>query len=153
MRTDDGVRVEVMTTEAGQEDEALRAARRSLEAYHDAFGPYPWPRLVVAPTTSLLGGDEYPGIAFIGQAWLRGPESWELRALRRGRPDRWFGVRYVVSHEVAHQWFYATVGSDQIREPWLDESLAEFFSHHLFQPDLLTIVRRAAGVLGRHAVP
>jgi hypothetical protein len=137
-RTDDGVRVEVMTGESGQEAEALRAARRSLEAYHDAFGPYPWRRLVVAPTTSLLGGDEYPGIAFIGRAWLRGPESWELRALRFGRPDRWFSVRYVVSHEVAHQWFYAIVGSDQIREPWLDEGLAEFASHRVFRPDLLS---------------
>jgi hypothetical protein len=137
-RTDDGIRVEVMATDDGQADEALRAARAALERYEDAFGPYPWRRLVIAPTTSLLGGDEYPGIAFIGQAWLRGPESWEMRALRRGRPDRWFGVRYVVSHEVAHQWFYATVGNDQMREPWLDEALAEFASHHAFRPDLLT---------------
>jgi hypothetical protein len=137
-RTDDGVRVEVMATDDGQAEEALRAGRASLERFHDAFGPYPWRRLVIAPTTSLLGGDEYPGIAFIGQAWLRGPESWEMRALRRGRPDRWFGVRYVVSHEAAHQWFYGIVGSDQIREPWLDEALAEFAAHHAFRPDLLT---------------
>ncbi len=27
-------------------------------------------------------------------------------------------------HEVAHQWFYALVGSDQGRDPWLDEGLA-----------------------------
>jgi hypothetical protein len=137
-KTDDGVRVEVMTTRAGQADDALKSAKRALEGYADAFGPYPWRRLVVAPTTSLLGGDEYPGIALIGLAWLRGPNPWELRALRRGRPDRWFGVRYVVSHEVAHQWFYALVGSDQLREPWLDEGLAEFASHHLFRPDLLS---------------
>jgi hypothetical protein len=137
-RTDDGVRVEVMSTRGGQADDALKAARRALERYDEAFGPYPWRRLVLAPTTSLLGGDEYPGLAFIGRAWLRGPNRWELRALRSGRPDRWFGVRYVVSHEVAHQWFYALVGSDQIREPWLDEGLAEFVSHHLFRPDLLT---------------
>jgi hypothetical protein len=137
-RTDDGVRLEVMTDRADQAGAALKSARQALEAYDDLFGPYPWRRLVVAPTTTSLGGDEYPGIAFIGRAWLDGPESWELRALRRGRPDRWFGLRYVVTHEVAHQWFYALVGSDQLREPWLDEGLAEFASHHVFRPDLLT---------------
>jgi aminopeptidase N len=31
-----------------------------------------------------------------------------------------------VAHEVAHQWFYNLVGDDQLDEPWLDESLAQF---------------------------
>jgi aminopeptidase N len=31
-----------------------------------------------------------------------------------------------VVHEVAHQWFYSTVGNDQLDEPWLDESLAQY---------------------------
>ncbi len=33
---------------------------------------------------------------------------------------------YVVYHEVAHQWFYAQLGNDQMLEPWLDEGLADF---------------------------
>jgi aminopeptidase N len=33
---------------------------------------------------------------------------------------------YVVYHEVAHQWFYAQLGSDQQAEPWLDEAFADF---------------------------
>jgi hypothetical protein len=36
-----------------------------------------------------------------------------------------------VYHEVAHQWFYGLVGSDQYREPWLDESLATFANRRL----------------------
>ena len=32
----------------------------------------------------------------------------------------------VVAHEVAHQWFYALVGNDQGRDPWLDEGLASY---------------------------
>jgi aminopeptidase N len=31
-----------------------------------------------------------------------------------------------VAHEVAHQWFYNLVGDDQLDDPWLDESLAQF---------------------------
>jgi aminopeptidase N len=29
-------------------------------------------------------------------------------------------------HEVAHQWFYGLIGSDQLREPWLDEAAATY---------------------------
>jgi biotin/methionine sulfoxide reductase len=31
-----------------------------------------------------------------------------------------------VVHEVGHQWFYNLVGNDQIDEPWLDESFAQY---------------------------
>jgi aminopeptidase N len=32
----------------------------------------------------------------------------------------------VIVHETAHQWWYSMVGNDQILEPWLDESLADY---------------------------
>jgi aminopeptidase N len=32
----------------------------------------------------------------------------------------------VVAHEVAHQWFYSTVGNDQVDEPWVDEAMAQY---------------------------
>ena len=38
---------------------------------------------------------------------------------------------YVVNHEVAHQWFYAQLGNDQMREPWLDEGFADFTARWL----------------------
>ncbi|MFN2244753.1 MAG: M1 family aminopeptidase, partial [Anaerolineae bacterium] len=31
-----------------------------------------------------------------------------------------------VVHEIAHQWWYAQVGNDQVNTPWLDEGLAEY---------------------------
>jgi aminopeptidase N len=36
-----------------------------------------------------------------------------------------------IAHELAHQWFYSIVGDDQYREPWLDESFAEFSAARL----------------------
>jgi hypothetical protein len=33
-----------------------------------------------------------------------------------------------VVHEVAHQWFYAVVGSDQVAEPFADEAITEFLT-------------------------
>ena len=44
-------------------------------------------------------------------------------------------------HEVAHQWWYNQVGSDQIMNPWLDEGLAEFSMYDYFAGTL----RRAEG--------
>ncbi|NOX44463.1 MAG: M1 family metallopeptidase [Caldiserica bacterium] len=34
----------------------------------------------------------------------------------------------IFAHEVAHQWWYAQVGNDQVREPWVDEALATYTS-------------------------
>jgi len=43
----------------------------------------------------------------------------------------------VVPHEVAHQWWYAQVGSDQHESPWLDEAIATY-SEWLFAGDAET---------------
>lgn len=35
-------------------------------------------------------------------------------------------LELTVAHEVAHQWWYAMVGSDSYYQPWQDESLCEY---------------------------
>ena len=42
----------------------------------------------------------------------------------------------VISHEVAHQWWYAVVGNDVIENPWQDEALTTF-SSLLYQQEYL----------------
>jgi hypothetical protein len=39
--------------------------------------------------------------------------------------------KYDVMHEVAHAWFYSTVGNDQALEPFADEAVAEFLSREV----------------------
>jgi hypothetical protein len=88
-------------------DEMLEAAARQLEILNDLVGPYPYPELDVVDVPGAFGGIEYPGIVFIGTlgtSWLIEPTV----------------------HEVAHQWFYALIGDDQLHEPWLDEALATY---------------------------
>ena len=87
-------------------------ATAALIGLSDAFGPYPWPDLVLAEVGAGGGFSmEYPRAIH----------------LTRGKVVD----TYVVYHEVAHQWFYAQLGNDQQREPWLDEGFADFSARYL----------------------
>jgi hypothetical protein len=90
---------------------ALNMAAAALRVYESAFGPYPYPQMIVAAAPLLHFGMEYPGLNLIGLSLYRQQRA-ELE-------DR-------VVHEVAHQWWYAQVGNDQVNTPWLDEGLAEY---------------------------
>jgi peptidase M1-like protein len=84
----------------------------ALIGLSEAFGPYPWPDLVLAEVGAGGGFSmEYPRAIH----------------LTRGKVTD----TYVVYHEVAHQWFYAQLGNDQQREPWLDEGFADFSARYL----------------------
>lgn len=105
-RTVDGVALRVYTEMVSGEATAA-LAEEALAGMRETFGPYPWADLVVAEVGGSGGFSmEYP----------------RMIHLTRGKVTD----RYVVFHEVAHQWFYAQVGNDQQREPWLDEAFADF---------------------------
>ena len=89
----------------------LNVAAAALRSYEDAFGPYPFDEMIVAEGPLLHYGMEYPGLNLIGSQ-LYGEQRAELE-------NR-------VVHEIAHQWWYAQVGNDQVNTPWLDEGLAEY---------------------------
>lgn len=103
----------------------LEAAVGAARFYAERFGRLPGPDVEVVETDGLIGGMEYPGVVFVSgdAAYLEGVPLLDDLARYAGF-DR-ARTRYVVGHEMAHQWWYATVGSDQINEPWLDEGLAE----------------------------
>lgn len=89
----------------------LNVAAAALRAYNDAFGPYPYQEMAVVEAPLLHFGMEFPGLNLIGMDLYR-----HLRAQLEDR----------VAHEIAHQWWYAQVGNDQVNTPWLDEGLAEY---------------------------
>ncbi|MEY2398483.1 MAG: hypothetical protein QOJ00_1657 [Actinomycetota bacterium] len=82
----------------------LNAVIPALDDLARRYGFYPWPAYTLAITPNLKGGIEYPGHV------MQGPGT-NTRTL---------------PHEIAHQWFYALVGSDQGRDPWIDEGLASW---------------------------
>lgn len=98
--------------ELAEENELARTyAVKSFISYTERFGAYPFTELDVAGTPTLAGGVEYPGIVVVALAIY-------------DRSNSFFEA--ATTHEVAHQWFYSTVGNDQIDEPWLDEALTQY---------------------------
>ena len=75
-----------------------------LNDFGRRFGPYPWSTFSLAVTPGVGGGIEYPTHV------MQGPGT----------------AGATTSHEIAHQWFYALVGNNQGRDPWLDEGLASW---------------------------
>lgn len=106
----------------GYEDHAqlaLNVAAESLRHFNERFGLYPYTEFEVVSTPMQALGIEYPGIVGITLA------VYDPAAQVAGLPSSVL-LESTVAHEVAHQWFYNTVGSDQVDEPWLDEALAQY---------------------------
>ena len=115
---------------------AVEDAVSATETFTSMFGTLPGSEEVeIVLTDGFLGGMEYPGVVFVSQGFpeLEGlpvlPELVGYSGFERTRS------RYVTGHEVAHQWWYSTVGNDPVREPWLDEAFAEM-STRLWLRDL-----------------
>jgi hypothetical protein len=85
----------------------MRAATAAVKKLEARLGPYPYRILTIAQTAGGFGM-EGPGVAWIPT----GVGSANLT--------------YLVTHEIAHQWFYGIVGNDQAREPFADEAAADF---------------------------
>jgi aminopeptidase N len=96
---------------------ALHSAIGALQVYSDEFGPYPYREMAVVQAPLTFHGMEFPGMNLIGTD----DYSSNLDDLEK-----------LVVHEVAHQWWYNQVGSDQPAVPWLDEGLAEWSMYMYF---------------------
>jgi len=131
--TDDGTAVELYyfvdgTNAPNAPHHALQTAAAALTLFERVYGPYPHERLVVVQG-DFPDGMEFSGLVFVSDDWFR---TWT------GAPNDWLTL--ITAHEVAHQWWYALVGSDQGRYPYLDEALAMYSEVLFFEeyyPDLL----------------
>jgi hypothetical protein len=95
-------------------------ARRSYAHMNSRVGKYQYKYLSFASVDcASIGGLETPG----------------LIALQSPRQSLIFSniYQYMMMHEIAHQWFYGMIGSDQQETPWLDEGLAEFFADKIME--------------------
>ncbi len=108
--------------------DAQTSAVEALTTFEDLFGPYPYSVYRVAEV-DFAGGMEFSTLCFLGDDWYEDhPGGYRS------------GMVSLIAHEVSHQWWYGVVGSDQVREPWLDEAFATYSSMLYYEqrhPELL----------------
>lgn len=129
--------------------DALHAAAAAAQRFTQWFGPLPFGEVELLVRPGALGGMEYAGFVTVTDGAPDGAGL--LSGLLRYAGFARAAARYAVAHEIAHQWWYAAVGSDQVEQPFLDEALAEVSARlHLRAEDgderawMMVNLRRAA---------
>lgn len=100
-------------------DAVLWMATQSVGLYQAKFAPYPYPSLTIVES-DLNDGQEYDGLVFLASKFYT-----EYGGSAKSN------LVSIGTHEIAHQWWFGLVGSDQAMEPWLDEALA-LYSEDIF---------------------
>ena len=98
---------------------AIDIASKAINVYSKHYAPYPYTELEIVATPTLALGIEYPGMIAIAD------RIYNIDGSSGGTPMKIY-TESTIAHEVGHQWFYNLVGDDQLDDPWLDESLAQF---------------------------
>lgn len=117
---------------SGAADRLLEDTLVAMESFNRRYGVYPYTELDVASTPTLALGVEYPGVFVITDRMVTPDNQYPNEA-----------VASTIAHETAHQWFYSTVGNDQLDEPWLDEALAQYATWQYWED-----IQGTAGALG-----
>jgi len=105
-------------TGAGPGHSILQQSYEMLSYYSDIFGnnyPYPDFKVVFVPMQGLTSC-EHSGLIFLSDDLIESFRQQEYNY-------------FFLAHEISHQWWYALVGSDQLKEPWLDEGLANWSAY------------------------
>ncbi|NLB87802.1 MAG: M1 family metallopeptidase, partial [Syntrophomonadaceae bacterium] len=95
----------------------LRKSADIINYFSCQFGSYPYEefKLVFVPMQGFYGM-EYSELIFLRDEFLN--KNYDLNH-----------SEFILAHEIAHQWWYGLVGNDQIKEPWLDEGLANWSAY------------------------
>jgi aminopeptidase N len=88
------------------------AARRAMDFYASAIGPYPYEKLAHVQAAGMGGGMEHASAIFYGEKVVTGLPANNL-----------------VAHETAHQWFGDSVTEKDWDDVWLSEGFATYFAN------------------------
>lgn len=129
--TANGVNINYFYVEDDNANGTMERISNSISTFSKAFGEYPYSHFTLAQSDlSGGGGMEYGSFAVVCKT-----------ADKNEYLDS-------ITHEIAHQWWYNSVGNDQLNSPWLDEGLSEFctFYYHFLTGDRLTFTSAMADV-------
>ena len=97
-------------------NENLNFSIDCLKTYNSLFGDYPYKELNVVKSNFVHGGMEWPNLVMISDDITKSED-----------------FKYVIAHEIAHQWWYGVIGNNQYDHAWLDEGLTEYSTYLFYQ--------------------
>ncbi len=97
-------------------EELLNLTIDALSFFGKNFGKYPYKEFDTVETYVQGFAMEYPQLIQMGKY--------------NGNPELTAGT---MVHEIAHQWWYVTVGNNEFKNPFLDESLTAFSTAYYFE--------------------
>jgi hypothetical protein len=100
-------------------DGILYGAVQAVSLFEAKFAPYPYQSLAIVQT-DIHDGQEYDGLVFL---------STDFYGQYGGGAKN--NLTTIGVHEIAHQWWFGLVGSDQALEPWVDEAMS-VYSERIF---------------------
>lgn len=120
-----GVRIKLYLDPAHQDlkERYLFAAKAALTNYSKWFGPYPYTTLsIVVPPKAAngAGGMEYPTL---------------ITAFGADDTTPGYDLERTIVHEIAHQYFYGMVASNEFEEAWLDEGFTSYAEDKLMEQE------------------
>lgn len=129
----DGIKVNSYYLEKDSES-TLKTAENVLDSsvaavkfFSQQFGKYPYDELDMVETSFQGGAMEYPQL-------VQMPKYLPDETNTKENPS--FYIRPFIAeaavHEVGHQWWYVTVGNNEFKEPFLDESMTAFSTAYFF---------------------
>lgn len=96
-------------------NDSLIAAADSIKTFSNMIATYPYKTYTVVETDFCYAGMEYPMLSMIASGQTK------------------VNQETAIIHETAHQWWYGLVGNDQIRNSWMDEGLAEYYTMNFYR--------------------
>jgi hypothetical protein len=108
-----GIQVRVLA-DRGDEETWRDVKSQLVDAFHTftkMAGPYPWPQFTLSEAWCGGGAMEYPMLVMTEPIM---------------HSDHLHMLEDTNAHELAHQWFYGFIASDERAHPWLDEGFSQF---------------------------
>jgi hypothetical protein len=122
-RTIDGIKVNFLCApeHAKEAETTLNETEFAFKYYNSTYGIYPYRNFTIADAKIGLGGGgmEYPTFITVSLSNFP-PDKVRLNAM-------------VIYHEIAHQWWYGMVASNEFEEAWLDEGFATYSENRIME--------------------
>ncbi len=92
---------------------AIDTAVEAMRYFNNLVGPYPYDHYTLVSST-VYGGIEYPSLSMV--------------IMYGGRDIDDHGFENVIAHELAHNWFFGAIASNQAEQAFIDEGFTTYLT-------------------------